>query len=544
MLSLILSYHTNLGRRFFAEDRFSRMIVSGISLAFGLFVTWGIYLLFEGGITYIETQDFVGRALLEYMYQSFFLIIAFCVWISTIIFVLFRIAKSDTDAWIIASPRASILPLYWAGLATVVSIPIIIAILPELIAAHSVYGLSLTSWIIGLLAIEAFLMTLIAISLASLALVMKLLQASRLLSLKSLVCVFSLLGILFLAGIAFVTVGQDTTEVFQAEIIDIDQADPARVTRAFAWSPGYLMAQLLLSLHTQQTLQALSWLLVLYSLAAVSFGVYWAIMKTSLLSLWTDLRATNQSNHHTRSRFPSWGDSLAAAIAEKEFLSIIRNKKDLLWVGFVGLLWLLTLSMSNRAPEITLETLIEQDRFIVYGIWGVSMYFTFLIILRFVFTTFVYDQPYQWILLSSPASQYKMYLGKLLSFLLLGFGLIATLISLSSWVIQLPISVYVIILVMGLTGITVGVTTAFALGSTFLKTSRTIISRDQASTSLPGLLFVALSSVWSILIIITLEAGITQDVWLGFLVMIIISILTAFGAHLITSSKIRALHTE
>ncbi len=543
MISLLLSYHLNQGKRFFSEHKTSRIVISTISILFGGFVSWGLFLLFRGGIDYIETQDFVGKALLEYMYQSFFLIITFFIWISTIIFILFRIAKSDIDAWLIESPKAEILPLYWAGLSFIVSTPIIIAILPELLAAHTIYGLSAISWMLGILSIAAFLIAVVGMGLASLAITMKILTLCKALSLRAIIIFFSLIGICFLIGIAYVTVWQDTTQVFQAEIIDINQANPEQVTRAFAWTPGYLMAQLLLTLHTNNVIEATVWLIGLSVIGLLSFAVYWGIMQSSLLSLWTSFRAANRARPHVRKTFPTLGTSVNQAIAEKEILSIIRNKKDILWVGFVGLLWGLTMAMTRRAPEITLETITDQDRFIVYGVWGVSMYFTFLILLRFVFTSFIYDQPFQWILLSSPISQLKLYLGKLSSFLGLGTILIIALVSFASWLLELPLMIYIFILLLGVGGVFFGTTLSLALGSNFLKTSRKLITRDQASTSLPGLMFVLITCLWSVLAVISLEQGIMTGQWNAFTLFCIISFLSSYVFNLITRLKIRNLST-
>ena len=152
MLGHVIGYHLSYFKHFYAQHTFARVLVTVFSLALGFGIAWGLYILFSQGLLFVQEQEFAAQALTAYLYQALFLVLSFLIWISTSLIILFRIAKSETDAWIITSPRTFILPIYWSFLAFLLSIPIFLILIPGLGASISVYNLSLPYTIIGIFA--------------------------------------------------------------------------------------------------------------------------------------------------------------------------------------------------------------------------------------------------------------------------------------------------------------------------------------------------------------------------------------------------------
>ena len=539
MLGHVIGYHLSYFKHFYAQHTFARVLVTVFSLALGFGIAWGLYILFSQGLLFVQEQEFAAQALTAYLYQALFLVLTFLIWISTSLIILFRIAKSETDAWIITSPRTFILPIYWSFLAFLLSIPIFLILIPGLGASISVYNLSLPYTIIGIFAGILFLMSTVSVSMFILSALLSILYKSNLLSLRNAIISFSLVLVCFIGGITYNLALQDTPQLFQADDVTITEIDSTRITQGFAWTPGYLMASVPPALHQDNPGHALSWTLGLAGIILISYSGYIWLMTAHIKGIWTVFRSNPHTHQIPRSTFPRFSDSRVISLIEKEWLPLVRNKKDILWLSFITLLWLMSMGVLFQAPEVSLTNLADTERFIVYGVWGVAIYFLLAVILKFILTSFMYDIPYQWIIKSSPLSLHQVYQAKYLFYTIIGIIDAILLIGIGSLISGIPLSISLLALLAGIIVIAFSISLALYLGSFFLDISaRDVSSRDEAGTTIPGILFILISSGASFLILFSFEQGFTQDTWIWTQISLIILFLLNLLTYFLTYQKI------
>ncbi len=495
-----------------------------------LLIAIGVYIASRRLLISTQTGDvFTAQAIPLYIYQLFLLITGFLVFLSTSIFTLTNFFKNKQIDWLMVSPRYT--SIFWVNIVKAslnYSWPIIIIVIPLVLAAYEIFDFSLLGLLLAFLSIILFSLICSLIAICLILIISTFLLVLKSLNLRSLTTA----SVFLISGLAYLIwhkiVKMDLTSIFQID--ELESSSLSFIENYFNFSPAHLPASLLYNLQNNNLEGAFSFFLFII-LILLSLFILLQLLKRSFLPVYQVLQVgqfkaqTKLSNKQSKSLFYK-PKSPNTVFYYKELLQSIRSPKNLLWLLFLSALLFAqigTLSLiakySKIGDFIINETLVAIQLSIV-------LFFISAFVLRFVFPALSQEGKTAWIIASMPINIFKIYLSKLKFYTIL-----LTLIAIAS------ISLYIIpqntsFLISGqlITMLIISVFTLNILGLSFgtffinLNTN----DPDELSSSGPGIIFTILALVYSALNSYLLYLALIKSSFYPILASVIFSLLLSY----------------
>lgn len=496
--------------RYFSRENLGRLATAFLFFVVVALVGIGVYLLLSGGFSAVAEIEFLRVGLPYFVYEMFLLTVFGLVFVSAIISGLFLLFKQESDSWVLVSPSHTTLLTEKLFSVTLASIwPLLVIAVPALLAMQTVFSIGISGIIIGFLAV-----LLLGILAAVLALLLLLVIATTLYHIAMQTSARPRFGwLLGLVGSTVVTLvvfawyrlsDLELLSLFDATNLDIAQANLSSITEYFSVFPSHIVAEILLALQTGGGEQVLASMLLLTAVSAALLYAY-SLFSRSFLHLWQyfqegsfEARSLRKAATGKRSSAARFSARPISAIFRKEWLTMIRDKRTLFWLGFLTLLWLIvtgfdifiqnSLAGESVLAAVTVPQFIQLLQIVVVG------YFVAALVLRLVFPAFSMERDTAWSIMTAPVTLKRLFWAKAV-FHLAVIGVIALAISLIHIIIlsnslssALLFVLYTLIVSLTLT------LSGLGLGARF---PNFITSDPEAlSTTLPGLAFVGISLLY------------------------------------------------
>ncbi len=500
MIKEIFHYYSIRGRRYFEENKLVRLVVAGLMLVIIFLIALGIFILSKQGLEFTQIEDdFMAQALPLYLYQIFLLITGFLIFISTTIFGLVNFFKTSKDLWIMASPQY--LKIFWVNILRAIisySWPIVIIIIPLIIAAGQIFNFSWLAFSLALFAVVLF-----ATICSLLAILLLLIVASIItsLNLKNFKLLTTSLGVLTLFIAVFIwqkVVKMNLEQIFQVNEVFTPSLTP--LENHFAAFPSHLPAMVVYYLQQNNLSMALekTGIIILFILGIV---LLLNLLKINFLKIWQTFQegsfeAKNKlTTANNRGPLTSFPKSPEGVIYRKELFTSWRSAKNLLWFIFLSVLLFAQVGVISLLGKYSeLGGLIIGDIVLAIQL-SIILFFISAFILRFVFPSFSQESSTAWLIGSAPISLTKIFTTKykFYSIVLLLVGIISLLIYVIplgvNWglAIGLLIIMAVAILTLNMLGL--------ALGAIFINFKTN--DPNELSTSAPGITFTLISLAYA-----------------------------------------------
>ena len=445
----------------------ARFITAGIFILVLFAVAAGIYSFSYQGFRFLLRDTYFAEAIQLYIYELFFALIGFLVLGSAIVSGLRFMFRSEGDAWIMASSKFRILPPYALYQVCMASLwPIIIMAVPmlwgRLAASNSLLNIGSSSSGASLVLIGVSFLALIALTAgAVLAALVVILAAAQILKLigqtirrqvltRSSLSLFAALAVLVLGLWA-------GNRVFNTDIVQLftvyraplpvelslmkDAAARTRLTEqvetataattdaiamVFEPLPSHPVAEIVYASLNGGEAKGF-WLNVAEVVGAICvLGILFWLLTRNYLILWQTLQ---EGHHRSRGRSTNWFGSVQSkfgALLRVEALRTFRNSQNILWLGFLLLLWFAQTGLNmllrrNLARYHVAATDVPNTIQALQILTAV--FFVSALVLRFVLPAFSAERKTAWITGSAPVSAGKLYLGKLGVYTILFGGL-------------------------------------------------------------------------------------------------------------------------
>jgi hypothetical protein len=533
MFKLLLAYQWWRVRQYFRTKRGAKMATAGLFAAVFVGVGAGIYAFFHEGFLYIGREPYYRDAFTLYVYELYLLIIFFLALMGGAASMVFSLFRTKSDNWIIGSPAYRILPAHVLLKIFLQTIwPLLLIVLPGLLAAHTVYGLTPAKIIIAVVAIAVWLLSLTMALFAAiifLAVMLRTLEKIIPTGILRLNFLAVMLGLSILLAAFFIgrnLAQADLGDLFRIGEFNRTAVDAAVIAKEFTWLPSHPAAQFIFALvedNSGGALKSGGWLAAMFA-AAIALW-FWA--RVYFLPVWQRLeeggyvagRAQNRKKYS--SAFFRRGPM--RAVYEKEYIVAARSWRNVAWFFFLFLLWLM-----QAGANMVLGRFLSADRpdIAAMPVMAVSFqvataaFFLSALVLRFVFPAFSAERRTAWILAVAPVSFRKIFWAKYLFYspLFLALGLMVNY--LNAGILGLPLAWflagYSILTAASIFIITFG----FFLGAVFPNFSTD--DPSALSTTLPGLAFIvgALSygAAGSYVLYYAAQTGRTGAIW-GYLLL-------------------------
>ncbi len=487
--------------RYFETNKKSKIAVAFFMLLSIFVLGYGIFFLTKHGLESTQdAEDFISQAIPLYLYQIFFAIIGFLIFISTIIFSLFNFLKSDKDRWIIASPKFD--SLSWMKYFKAIiesSWPIVVIGLPLILAVREVFDFSIFGLFLAMIALVLF-----SFLCASLGVVL-VLSLSFIFGQKfNLISIVSgIISAIFGLFIWNRVVSVDLTNLFQLEETISPSLDLIKTN--FSVFPSYYPAMIIHHLQINDLSQnILSYFGLLFLFCLLSFLAF-SLLKVKFLYLWQlfqegNFEARTKNNQKPFFYFSKPPKSAEDALRKKEILTTIRSPQNLFWFLFLMTLLIIHIGVVNLL-ESYLKIGESTDIFnagITPSIQlAVVLFFVASFCLRFVFPSFSQEGDTSWLIGASPIDLKKVFWSKYSFFVFLLS--IVGLFSLLSYIIPLSVAfeIALFLSLMVVIGIFTLVTISLSMGVIFINFETN--DPQKLSTSPAGISFVLISILYGIL---------------------------------------------
>ncbi len=505
MIRKFFTYYLKRIRRYFEENTKSRIMVAALMIGAVLLLSFGIYYLTKEGLLSTQEGDdpFMIKAVPLYIYQLFFLVTGFLIFVSSSIFGLFNFFKDDSDSWIIASSNFE--SLAWVKFLRALidsSWPIIVLALPLLLAVQTVFSYPLWYFFLSLVSIIIFSLFVSGLAITIIFLLSLLFKTIKIKSFKVLAGSVGTICLLVGALVWSRVVSIDVAELFQVEEV----IDPSLtfLKENFSIFPSHLPAMTIFEGQSGSFSNGLNYLGLLTSLSLLTLSVF-SLLKEKFLYIWQSFQegsfeAKTETNKKKEGRVTviNMPESKNGVIFKKELLVSLRSPKNLFWFSFLMILMLAQVGVVNLLEQYV--GIGSSQHVAVAGLTpslqiGVILFFISALILRFVFPALSQEGDTSWILGSAPIDfkeifkvKYKFY-GALLSLI----GLIALavyIVPLSATFEVAAVSIAVVL--MGVLTLTM---VGASLGSIFVNFKTN--DPQKLSTSPPGIGFILISLTYS-----------------------------------------------
>ncbi len=505
MFSLFFHFELQKIKRYFEVKRSAKVVTTALFSLVLLFVASGVYLFFVSALRYIDFSiDADLRLPLDlFLYEVFLLLISLLIILGTLISGVFLLLKGKNDAWFISSPSSPLFPHLILIKSTLTSFwPLLALFLPLLLAFNHIYSLPFINLALVLLAIFIFHAGLSMLTLSGVIFIgfsyftlskKRYLPSFSFGRFITLLCILSA-SILTLMWKAVKNV--DIVAIFKAEDTE-HVVSLGEIGSHFSLLPSHMIARLLLSLQSGASLMSL----LSFASLCLFFGIvaiFWYRLSSYYYPLWQRVQEGDREAHGTNSFGKSFSylftGSQGVILFKKELLVFTRNKKGVIWLFFLLVLWLgqigahsiLAKNIARYASDIsTQHSLLESMEF------AIALYFISAFTLRFVFPSFSTEKKMQWILGTAPLDFKKLFFGKYF-FYIIFFSLLGFLMqSLSMSTLALPPASSSLLLALFLLSVMFIVTLGLSMGALF--PSFESDDPEIISTSLPGLSFTLIS---------------------------------------------------
>jgi ABC-2 type transport system permease protein len=495
MLQLFIGHSVRRLVRYVSEQPLARGVTIAAFCAVFVGLGLAVYAFFSEGFAFITQESYFERALPFYMYEVFLLVVSLLVFASALITALFQLYRSQRDRFIVASPGYHVVPFYVYLRVFVSSLwPVLIIALPAAIAMAQAFATGVASIVLVVLASILLVACVVAIAMTLLigvGVVVEWLGYRP--SLNTLIVVAGAA----LAAVSWAAWEQialaEVVTVFQAENLAQAQAGIESIAARFTAFPSHVVALIMAALQQAQYVAAMTYVVygALGTLAV--FGVY-ALVAWQYLPVWQRLQEggfTADPRERTTRRaapLPRMTDSVTGVLFEKEIAQLVRNRRELLWLSFLLLLWLAQTGLNTFAQSIDAGSdaaTLATSHFVHAMQVLLVVYFAAALVLRFAFPSFSTERNTGWILLSAPISMVRTFWSKLLFFSTL-FGGLSILIALANvWILALaPTSAVLFVLLCVLATVTVTVL-GVSMGALFPRFETD--DPQQLGTSMPGI---------------------------------------------------------
>lgn len=518
--------------RFFLAYISARTKRAWQALTYGQGITIGLFLLvvlaFGTGLTYllvrglraVAADPFLGVALPGYLYQVFLLVTIGLVVVSTMLSGLYTFFRQPTDLWLMVSPKFRW--LLWVKAWQVLSLslwPVLVLTVPLMVAVQQVFSVGVVGFFLGLslvsvLAVVASLSSLSVLLLVSWGVMVFWPELRRRLLVVLLVLSMGLLGAVGYVWWPLQSVS--ISDLFEARNLTITTAPTESVVGVFAHVPSYGAARGVLALQQGDTVATLHYVL-LYSLALLLSVLAYSRFAAIILPLWqfysaSVVRADTDTLTPVAARRTAsltFGDQgQVRALLLKEVILLWRSGRELIWLGFLMVLWLVVTSFDWLLAQLVARhstTGLVSEVVLALQLLVIA-YFTAAIVLRFVFPAFSTERDSAWRVFVAPVDRTRWFVAKgglfaagmvlltlcvvVIHLMLLPTGLVA-----ASWFIGLALTQC-----LAVTGIGYGLGAAFP--------SQVTTDPQRLSTSIPGLSFTFIAIVCGAL------SGLVYYTWL------------------------------
>jgi hypothetical protein len=421
LFPFLLSQRGRLLSRFLKTQTLARLITILLFLSVFAGVGWVVYEGLYQGLQFVNQDPSQAQAVTLYLYELASLVLAVLVAASTALTGLPTLFQGRRDVWVAVSPRPGFLFAYRAAGSLLASLwPVLLLALPASLAATRLApDPSLTRFLLSLGAYA-----LLTVCIASLTLAVSLLLARLLgpaLKPGRLAALLGALAIICGAATWQWIRHSAFTALFSSSQLAASQIGTQAIAERFRFLPTHLAAETLLSLQTGQS--SIGAFLLLCALAAFSLL---ALAGTGRLypRIWQALQegrfqASSKPQSAGKPRLDgslSRTTSPTAALVIKEALSLVRERKNALWLVFLLIVWLvqagLLRSLGPKAGQVAMP---GQLAFLQAAQMLVSLYFVATLVLRFAFPAFSLEGRTAWALASAPISLRKVFLAKYLA---------------------------------------------------------------------------------------------------------------------------------
>jgi hypothetical protein len=488
-----LSFRARALRRSFAENRTAKILtILGFVGALGVLMRI-VYELFWYGFRYLAKDPFFGDALTLYIVELFLLVSFGLVLLSALASGAFTLFRAPDDALIMASPHHASRVGMVAGRMVLSSLwPLLVVIIPALLALDRVFGISLVGSFLALASVTLLVALAVVLAILSLFVVGILLARIGLFSSRRVA--FATGGLFAIASLfAWARFrALDLVQFFQARMIDLAVPDLSPIILQFRVFPSHFTAQTIIASIAEDLPGALLPLCFLALLFLVAF-VALTLLRSHYLSLWQRGEERNSNTRFASLPFASLiplARSARGALLKKEVVAFIRNTRGMLWFWFILFIWLLQVGASRvMIAGISSEPVAAGDMPAIVGVLQFIsvLYFVTMFVLRFVFPSFSAERSTSWIAAMSPVALREIFVAKLVFFggIFTSFALFFALVNV--WALGLPLEADLPVLAMMIIGTLLITTFGLALSAMFPNTETD--DPERLSTTLPGIGF-------------------------------------------------------
>jgi hypothetical protein len=503
MIGTLFSLEWKRSMRYFGKERLARFSVALVFFVLALLIGVGIYTLFERGLIYINSFSYARDALSLYVYELIFFVVGMLMCASALITGLLRLYRGEYDSWVMASQSFEILPPYLCFENFITSLwPLLLIGVPTLLAMYHVYNVSLALFCLALLSLISLGVFTVVIAfdiLLIIGILFSVLRFSRI----YIKLAYAIAG-LFLVGAgvfwAVLHTLSDLTDLFPGLETLTPKISVISIEHLFNALPSHPVAEAFYAAQQGSFSDGVFFLLgtILFAIGAVS--LFLLLARTHLTS-WQRMQegsfnATRFARVPHRAELFKQKDALGV-LFRKEVLLFFRNQRDLLWLGFLSLLWVLQVyfdviirrtSHNYSAHVGDISSWIQALQVLII------VYFISMFVLRFVFPAFSVERQESWIIGSIPIRLQSLYEAKVVFFGCLFVDLAIIVAVLHSLLLGLSLSIAVTLI--ALVACMAGVLTILGLSIGVLFPNFETSDPEILSTSMPGLACITLSLVY------------------------------------------------
>ena len=361
-----------------------------------------LFIALQQGFMYVNQDSALGQIATFYAYQLFMLILSLLSIASTVITALFMLFRRPQDTLILASPAfPQLLFTRTREIAISSSWPLLLFLIPALLALRSVFGTSVFSLAVAAVGLGMYSLFL---SLATLCIIfICALSLGKQLRFGRLAALLASSSFLVVAALLY---WSHSGNLFSIDSLAIKDNPIAALSTRFHLLPSSTAAELLYHLQQSNSIATATDIVTLLAFLGVSLLLF-SILSRSYLPIWQQLQeggiiaqTKNRSASHQLNPLLKRSRTPLQALAAKEILLLLRDRQQLAWLLFLFGMWAVQAVLvsgitkqSNAGSQTTTIQLIE---------FLITVYFTSTAVLRFVYPTFSMERRSAWLLASAP----------------------------------------------------------------------------------------------------------------------------------------------
>lgn len=504
MFSFLATYYRKGIIRYFERNTSAKsltliafLVVLG---AFAALVHEGFYY----GFLYVTRDAFFGEAVSVYIIELFLLISSFLTFTSALVSGVVSLYRDDDAGLVLSSPSYTLKPKMVLARMFFSSLwPLLVVIVPALLAIMRVFPIGVLGFIAALFASVFLIFVAVQAAMLVIHFIAAILASLAVFSRRSVM----LSTILLFFGSTLLIANQfrsiDLVAFFQARLLSKDVPDLAPILEQFHLFPSHIVTMIVYYSEQGMVASALLLLGALALLAAFLFTVFMLTIK-SHLAYWQIAQEHKGAGRHTRGGFRGATllmntDRPERALLAKEFILFARNVRGMLWLAFILVVWGV-----QSASSFLLKHGLGDERVSGVALPGMTIAFQFALItyfvsmfaLRFAFPSFSEERKSGWVVESTPLSRTSVFRSKLYFFSVLFSALAILFTLLNASIVGITGAMLSFLLLFVVITVVTITTYALALGALFPNTETD--DPEVLSTTLPGLMFIAVSVFYGI----------------------------------------------